>query len=93
MADFIDKEHLISILIGKMKYESDLGVCEGLRFAIDKARELPAVAAVRNGYWALGYHEFGTSWHCSECDFIVDIKRNFCACCGAKMDGGAENEN
>lgn len=42
---------------------------------------------VRHGLWKVGYHEFGTSWHCSECYFIVDTQRNYCACCGAKMDG------
>lgn len=37
----IDREHFISIIMGKMKYASDLGIREGLQFAIDKARELP----------------------------------------------------
>lgn len=37
----IDREHFISIMREKMKYESDLGVLAGLQFAIDTARELP----------------------------------------------------
>lgn len=40
MAIFINEEQLVNIIIEKLKYESDLGVREGLQFAIDKAREL-----------------------------------------------------
>ena len=43
---------------------------------------------VRNGKWIIGRHEFGTSWHCSMCDFIVDVKHRYCNNCGARMVNG-----
>lgn len=60
---------------------------------VDKCPTIEA-EPVRHGRWKLGCHEHGTSWHCSECDFIVDVQHNFCANCGAKMDleEGVENE-
>lgn len=60
---------------------------------IDAFDCLPAadVAPVRHGHWIYGEYDIP---HCSECGH--EIKPNcisaFCPNCGAKMDGGEEND-
>ena len=59
---------------------------------------LPAadVAPVVHGRWA---HLGGDEWCCSACGFVITTEgswdkptKNYCEDCGAKMDGGADND-
>ena len=62
------------------------------------------VEEVKHGHWVLGHVEPGyftpggnRPWVCSECGQVVSWwldkpKENFCPNCGAKMNGGEENE-
>lgn len=61
------------------------------------------VAPVRHGKWegtADGYADgqlVYDIWNCSECGFDADGAEEepqwkFCPCCGARMDGGADND-
>ena len=88
----IDREHFIGIIMGKMKYESDLGIREGLQFAIDKARELPD-ENLKNRNEVYAFWKFkedraivdGKDWVCSDCGKAQRCKENYCPNCGAKM--------
>ena len=59
--------------------------------AIDIIDDFPAadVAPVRNARWKRYGKNLG---ECSECGEIVSVRSNYCPNCGAKMDGGANNE-
>lgn len=59
--------------------------------------DIPAadVAPVRHGLWV----KRGCKWQCTNCKVLMSIDGtpkenllNYCPNCGAKMDGGAENE-
>ena len=50
--------------------------------------------AIRHGRWDEigGYEPENHGFVCSVCDFATTDKSRFCPNCGARMDGGAENE-
>lgn len=59
------------------------------------------VAPVRHGRWIEytkviipePYNKWEQAWKCSECGFDDGfVAYNYCPNCGAKMDGGADNE-
>lgn len=53
-------------------------------------------AAIVHGRWVNPYiNRYGHPCHCcSECGFKASYQdKNYCPDCGAKMDGGADNEN
>ena len=45
---------------------------------------------VRHGRWIF-FREYGT-YHCSECNKVEKARADFCRKCGAKMDGGEDND-
>lgn len=70
-----------------------------------ESAELPHadVAPVRNGMWIFGELDvFGAPVRCSECGYGADRVdpimwttypgHRFCGCCGAKMDGGNDDD-
>ena len=66
---------------------------------------MPTIEAepVRHGRWMKQHTDYGSKWHCSVCCIIpirvgigisFEIERfAFCPFCGARMDGGAENDD
>ena len=64
---------------------------EALDMAISALREQDTadVAPVRHARWKRYGKNLG---ECSECGEIVSVRSNYCPNCGAKMDGGANNE-
>lgn len=56
---------------------------------INKAPTIEA-EPVKHGYWIEVAKN--TSWKCSECGELSCCKADYCPDCGAKMDGGADNE-
>lgn len=62
--------------------------------------EMPAadVAPVRHGWWVHEHISEGYAWvMCSECEavihkILINKRLNYCPNCGARMDGGANNE-
>ena len=54
------------------------------------------VAPVRHRRWIPAVHVGDCCYRCSECQFLRDTYLldigNYCPNCGAKMDGGADNE-
>jgi hypothetical protein len=73
--------------------------------AMDFIDAIPAadVQPVKHGKWIDAYtwtmfHEFkssgrGEHFWCSECEQGQKQKSNYCPNCGARMDGGADDEN
>ena len=64
---------------------------EALDMAISALREQDTadVAPVRHARWKRYGKNLG---ECSVCGEIVSVRSNYCPNCGAKMDGGANNE-
>ena len=71
---------------------------------IDEANTVDAVEVV-HGHWKEYSHSALVRWkdgepvwadrsvfRCSRCDFGTIARHNYCPRCGAKMDGGADNE-
>ena len=50
------------------------------------------VAPVRHGRWIMHDDEFGLTCECSVCHIETMGDGNYCPNCGAKMDGGVDNE-
>ena len=50
------------------------------------------VARVVHGRWIMHDDEFGLTCECSVCHIETMGDGNYCPNCGAKMDGGADNE-
>lgn len=82
------------------------GIWINLMDAIGEIERVPAVEAkpVRHGTWEMCRKTLktdfatltGTYPTCSLCGYVeygVDKSTQYCPGCGAKMDGGAENEN
>lgn len=57
-------------------------------------REAPTidVAPVVHGRWIMHDDEFGLTCECSACHIETMGDGNYCPNCGAKMDGGADND-
>ena len=53
------------------------------------------VAPVRHGHWVKEKSDVLIHWHCSVCKncyYLEEPNANYCPNCGAKMDGGEEND-
>lgn len=106
MADYIDREKLYNNLILLAKHQTGerqqgiLGVAETVRLfsAAD-------VAPVVHGRWIIGTDNDDFDVKCSKCEWtdtfevagIATVERiakavHYCPNCGAKMDGGANDE-
>ena len=66
---------------------------------LDEIHFAPAadVVEVKHGRWIKRTHDDGDGvgyilYHCSLCDSPNARKRNYCNNCGAKLDGGKEND-
>lgn len=103
MADLIDKEATLK------KMCESCGYCEKFEkamrtthpyFVADKCNnykflaEQPAIEPeVRHGRWMFIEQKSGYLWKCSNCKGNFDQRFSYCPHCGAKMDGGAENDS
>lgn len=58
---------------------------------IIRGRDTIAVSPVRHGKWYKSYNIL-FSVRCSACDCYSPDKTPYCSYCGAKMDGGNEND-
>ena len=64
-----------------------------------KERRAADVQPVKRGKWSKqmlfddGFGGGRVGYICSACGKYVPVKGNFCSECGAKMDGGADDEN
>ncbi len=67
------------------------GVADIIHYEIAK---LPTIEAepVRHGKWVKHGGDKYPYYECSECGHDNNMKNPYCAYCGAKMDGGCENE-
>lgn len=105
MAEYIEREQAIKIAESYgLKNGSALGRHSGTADCIAEAILIipPAdVTPVRNGRWIEytkviipePYNKWEQAWKCSECGFDDGfVAYNYCPNCGAKMDGGADNE-
>lgn len=75
--------------------EYDIGYNNGLTMAKAIAMKAPTIEAepVRHGDWVKYPH--GSGIYCSECHKkrrYKDIHDEYCPNCGAKMDGGKDND-
>ena len=53
------------------------------------------VAPVKHGHWVKEKPDVLIHWHCSVCKncyYLDEPNANYCPNCGAKMDGGEEND-
>ena len=102
MPELIDRAKVLEYLTTRIKTETPYG--EGYNRALEDAAELvnlmPTIDAqpVRHGRWELKMLPFGggdkvRAYLCTECDRYANMKFDFCPNCGAKMDGGSENDD
>lgn len=67
-----------------------------IQYANDRLRDIPAadVVEVRHGRW-IDSEEDGHLSICGVCNYPVDrfYKTKYCPNCGAKMDGGADDDD
>ena len=66
-------------------------ITEYLNFAADLIDLLAddKIAVVKHGQW----EDCSNGWMCSECNKDSSKDYKFCPNCGAKMDGGTENDD
>ena len=94
MAEYIEREAAIKSLLN----DSPEQVGYSREDAADCIRYMDAadVATVRHRRWIPAVHVGDCCYRCSECQFLRDTYLldigNYCPNCGAKMDGGADNE-
>ena len=105
MAEYIEREAAVNALTSIAVQVSDSKV-RTVAKCINAVELLPAadVAPVRHGEWILGHVEPGyftpggnRPWICSKCGQVVSWslarpEYNYCPNCGAKMDGGENND-
>ena len=83
----IDADTFLKDVLPECKYP------DALREAVERQPTIEA-DPVRNGRWEEigGYEPENQGFACSVCDFATTVKSRFCPNCGARMDGGAEND-
>lgn len=101
MGDMISRDAVLKILNNshsiRAKHDGARGVWINLLVAIDGILRIPIVDPVRHGTWEPV--QFGVNAHiaayngCSACGCVFKELSRYCPNCGAKMDGGAGNEN
>lgn len=101
MAEYIEREALREILDGWRDAHADVDDVHGCGLLEDVICEVDAqaaadVAPVVHGRWE---HLGGDEWCCSACGFVITTEgswdkptKKYCEDCGAKMDGGADND-
>ena len=103
-AKYIDVKEL-SIILDIMKNpDSEFatddyidGFSDGISAAIKELEAFPTadVAPVKHGHWVKEKSDVLIHWHCSVCKncyYLEEPNANYCPNCGAKMDGGEEND-
>lgn len=96
MAEYIDRE----ALLGKQYNASHSSLPQLAEMVVDvrDIEDAPAadVAPVVHGQWM---HLGGDEWCCSACGFVITTEgswdkpaKKYCEDCGAKMDGGGDDE-
>lgn len=101
MAEYIDRETLMKFPIRRDhcdKEHANEHFINGIETVMEYAENLPAadVAPVVHGRWVAD----GGILICLNCEAEIEAKntfgednhRNYCPKCGAKMDGGAEDD-
>ena len=95
MAEYIDREaafDAITDLAGKAPTRS---AYEAVWKSARELKKIPAadVVPVVHGKWMPFHSEAaGDIQYCSACEIGFDAKTDYCPHCGAKMDGGADND-
>ena len=105
MDEYIEREALEKKLNERLAYLLDKNgpydhFTDGYDEAVSTVEEFPAadVAPVVHGRWE--QDAYG-DWYCTNCDEVVAIcesgrertyRKPYCPNCGAKMDGGADND-
>lgn len=102
MAEYIDREALMKFPIRRdhcdKEHANEHFIC-GIETVLEYAESLPTadVAPMVHTRWA---HLGGDEWCCPVCGFVITTEgswdkptKKYCEDCGAKMDGGAENES
>lgn len=92
-------------LIDNRSIQMNIGAGDNICIDVSDISKAPTIEAepVRHGRWIpVGYDGYADGlpvygeWECSECRFEVEGEGepplNYCPECGAKMDGGDENE-
>lgn len=89
MAEYIEREAALHAILGEpteSHYPS---------WYAERIKALPAadVVPVVHGKWMPFHSEAaGDIQYCSACEIGFDAKTDYCPHCGAKMDGGADND-
>ena len=98
MAEYIEREVLLSDICDDMCGLKYTGVCENCR-VVALIADAPAadVAPVVHAEWVVCGDGDNVPWMCSHCGKTTAHKYKviygkYCPHCGAKMDGGADNE-
>ena len=98
MAEYIKREVLLSDICDDMCGLKYTGVCENCR-VVALIADAPAadVAPVVHAEWVVCGDGDNVPWMCSHCGKTTAHKYKviygkYCPHCGAKMDGGADNE-
>lgn len=102
MGECIEREALQAALVRKRCGVANQRYTEGWNDCLLRVKSMvskfPAanVAPVVYGRWA---HLGGDEWCCSACGFVITTEgswdkptKKYCEDCGARMDGGADNE-
>ena len=93
MAEYIKREDAVNAVMAAKWVNGSDGA-----MAMEIVASPPAanVAPVVNGRWD---HLGGDEWCCSACGFVLTTEgswdkptKKYCEDCGAKMDGGADND-
>ena len=101
MSDLISRDAVLKVLNNsrsiRTKHDGARGVWIDLLDATDGILRIPTVEPVQHGTWKpvqFGVNVHITAYHgCSACGCVFKAPSRYCPNCGAKMDGGAGNEN
>lgn len=91
MAEYIERRTGVSIFRAKANMAVLMDAAPYFEKAAQMLEQLPAadVAPVVHGHRV---DDGGFYARCSQCDGVLPLCANYCPNCGAKMDGGADNE-
>ena len=97
MTEYIKREYAVDAVADVYYNTPDINLsCEKFEAAILKIQAAD-VAPVMHGRW-ISKNDHGYEWIfvCSNCDYVdgypFNERPNYCPNCGAKMDGGIEND-
>ena len=96
MAEYIEREALLDSICHETCRIAFCGATYCAFMAEVCSAPAADVAPVVNGRWE---HLGGDEWCCSACGFVITTEgswdkptKKYCEDCGAKMDGGADND-